>query len=52
MSFLLPYLATQIHTAIHNNLKEHFVTRLYRFINKTATPYEQDLNKEQAKVEN
>ena len=51
MSFLLPYLATQIHTAIHNNLKEHFVTRLYRFINKTATSYEQDLNKEQAKVE-
>lgn len=51
MSFLFPYLATQIHTAIHNNLKEHFVTRLYRFINKTATPYEQDLNKEQAKAE-
>ena len=51
MSFLLPYLATQIHTAIHNNLKEHFVTRLYRFINKTATPYEQDLNKEEAKAE-
>jgi len=51
MSFLLPYLATQIHTAIHNNLKEHFVTRLYRFINKTATSYEQYLNKEQAKSE-
>ena len=33
---LLAYLATQMHTAIHNNLKEHFVTRLLRFINKTA----------------
>lgn len=51
MSFLLPYLATQIHTAIHNNLKEHYVTRLYRFINKTVAPYEQDLTKEQAKAE-
>ena len=51
MSFLLPYLATQIHTAIHNNLKEHFVTRLYRFINNTVTPYEQDLSKEQTRDE-
>ena len=48
LSHILPYLATQIHTAIHNNLKEHFITRLYRFINKTATAYEQDLNKDQA----
>ena len=51
MSFLLPYLATQIHTAIHNNLKEHFITRLYRFINKTVSPYEQDFDKKQAKTE-
>jgi hypothetical protein len=26
-----------MHTAIHNNLKEHFVTRLLRFINLTTT---------------
>jgi hypothetical protein len=51
MSFLLPYLATQVYTAIHNNLKEHFITRLYRFINKTVMPYEQDLSKEQVKLE-
>ena len=44
-TFLLPYLATQMHTAIHNNLKEHFVTRLLRFINKTARVHEQDLDK-------
>ena len=44
-SFLLPYLATQMHTAINNNLKEHFVTRLLRFINKTAQVYEEDLDK-------
>jgi len=44
-SFLLPYLAMQMHTAINNNLKEHFVTRLLRFINKTAQVYEEDLDK-------
>ena len=49
MSFILPYLATQVHTAIHNNLKEHFITRLYRFINTTVTSYEQDLSKEKKK---
>jgi hypothetical protein len=38
-TFLLPYLATQMHTAIHNKLKEHFVTRLLRFINKTAQEF-------------
>ena len=48
-SKLLPYLATQMHTAIHNNLKEHFVTRLLRFINKTAEMYEEDLDKVEAR---
>ena len=47
--YLLPYLATQMHTAIHNNLKEHFVTRLLRFINKTAEMYEEDLDKVEAR---
>ena len=33
--FLLPYLATEMHTAIHNNLKEHSVTRLWHcFVDK------------------
>ena len=48
-SYLLPYLATQMHTAIHNNLKEHFVTRLLRFINKTAEMYDEDLDKVEAR---
>ena len=47
--YLLPYLATQMHTAIHNNLKEHFVTRLLRFINKTAEMYDEDLDKVEAR---
>jgi hypothetical protein len=48
-TFLLPYLATQMHTAIYNNLKEHFVTRLLRFINKTARLYDEDLDKVDAR---
>ena len=46
-TYLLPYLATQMHTALHVNLKEHFVTRLLRFINKTTSPYEEGLAKEE-----
>ena len=46
-SYLLPYLATQVHTAIHVNLKEHFITRLLRFINKTTSTYEEGLTKEE-----
>ena len=38
-----------MHTAIHNNLKEHFVTRLLRFINKTAEMYDEDLDKVEAR---
>jgi hypothetical protein len=48
---LLPYLATQIHTGLHNNLKEHFITRLLRFINKTTPIYEDGLTKEEIKKE-
>ena len=36
-SFLLPYLATQIHTSLNNNLQEHFIQHFLRFINKTTT---------------
>jgi hypothetical protein len=50
-TFLLPYLATQMHTAINNNLKEHFITRLLRFINKTTSKYEDKLTKEEIKKE-
>ena len=36
MPHMLPYIATQIHTAFHNNIQEHFVQHLLRFINKTT----------------
>ena len=36
-TFLLPYLATQIHTSLNNNLQEHFIQHFLRFINKTTT---------------
>ena len=49
LTYNIPYLATQMHTAIHNNMKEHFVTRLLRFINLTATEYENQ-SKEKIKV--
>ena len=51
LTFNIPYLATQMHTAIHNNLKEHFIIRLLRFINLTTTEYEKDLTKDEAKTE-
>eukprot|EP00912_Choanoflagellata_sp_UC4_P000109 UC4_evm1s74 len=51
LSFNIPYLATQMHTAIHNNLKEHFIKRLLRFINLTTTECEQGLSKHEAKAE-
>ena len=50
-SNLLSYLATQIHTGLHNNLKEHFITRLLRFINKTVSIYEEGLSKDEVKKE-
>ena len=48
---VMSYLATQIHTGIMNNLKEHFVTRLLRFINQTTPDYEIGLDKKQAETE-
>jgi len=41
-SFLLPYLATQIHTSLSNNSQEHFIQHFLRFINKTTTAITQD----------
>ena len=34
--FLLPYLATQIHTSLSINIQEHFIQHFLRFINKTT----------------
>lgn len=45
-TFLLPYLATQIHTSLSNNIQEHFIQHFLRFINKTTndiTEYKQIL---------
>ena len=36
-TFLLPYLATQIHTSLSNNAQEHFIQHLLRFINITTS---------------
>ena len=51
LTYNIPYLATQMHTAIHNNLKEHFTKRFLRFINLTTTKYEMELTKDEAKTE-
>ena len=36
-TFLLPYLATQIHTSLSNNAQERFIQHFLRFVNKTTT---------------
>jgi hypothetical protein len=41
-SFMIPYLATQIHTSLHNNIQERFCQHFLRFINKTTTHLECD----------
>lgn len=41
-TFLLPYLATQIHTSLSNNIQEHFIQHFLRFINKTTTEITED----------
>jgi len=41
-TFLLPYLATQIHTSLSNNIQEHFIQHFLRFINKTTTDITED----------
>ena len=32
-SYIIPYLAIQIQTGLNNNIKEHFITRIRRFMN-------------------
>jgi hypothetical protein len=41
-TFLLPYLATQIHTSLSNNVQEHFIQHFLRFINKTTNEITED----------
>jgi len=41
-TFLLPYLATQIHTSLSNNTQEHFIQHFLRFINKTTNKITED----------
>jgi len=36
-TFMLPYLATQVHTSLSNNAQERFIQHFLRFINKTTT---------------
>jgi hypothetical protein len=38
----LPYLATQIHTSLSNNIQEHFIQHFLRFINKTTNEITED----------
>ena len=39
LSFTLPYIAISIETMLTTNLKEHFIKRLYRFINIFSNKY-------------
>ena len=41
-TFLLPYLATQIHTSLSNNTQEHFIQHFLRFINQTTSQITED----------
>ena len=41
-TFMLPYLATQIHTSLSNNAQEHFIQHFLRFINKTTDEITED----------
>jgi hypothetical protein len=41
-TFMLPYLATQIHTSLSNNAQERFIQHFLRFINKTTAEITED----------
>jgi len=41
-TFLLPYLSTQIHTSLSNNIQERFIQHFLRFINKTTNGITED----------
>lgn len=50
-SYVTPYLAQQIQTGFNNNLKEHFITRIRRFMN-VMKPSEELDKKEFNKIKN
>ena len=50
-SYVTPYLAQQIQTGFNNNLKEHFITRIRRFMN-VMKPNEELEKKEFNKIKN
>ena len=41
-SFIIPYIAIQIHTSFHNNIQERFIQHFLRFINKTTNNITED----------
>ncbi len=41
-TFMLPYLATQVHTSLSNNTQEHFIQHFLRFVNKTTKEITED----------
>jgi len=41
-TFMLPYLATQLHTSLSNNIQERFIQHFLRFVNKTTTEITED----------
>jgi len=41
-TFMLPYLATQVHTSLCNNIQGHFVQHFLRFINRTTQEISND----------
>ncbi len=41
-TYILPYLATHIHTAFSNNITERFTTHFLRFINQTTASINED----------
>lgn len=42
MSYLLPYLTTQVYTSLHNNIQERFIQHFLRFVNKTTEEITKD----------
>ncbi len=50
-TYLIPYLAIQIQTGFNNNLKEHFITRIRRFMNifQPTELFSKELNEKEHK---
>lgn len=41
-TYMLPYLATQIHTSLSNNIQEQFIQYILWFINKSSNEITKD----------